>query len=120
MTQADAKPPVLVAPGISLPRGGGALRGIGEKLAANPVTGTGSTTVPGLGWSLPLPSVTRKTDKGIPQYDDTSESDVFILAADSPLPRGDHALILRASTPPVPYAADPAISLWPRRRGSRW
>jgi hypothetical protein len=29
------------APSISLPKGGGAIRGIGEKFAANPVTGTG-------------------------------------------------------------------------------
>ena len=29
-------------PSMSLPEGGGALRGMGEKLAANPVTGTGS------------------------------------------------------------------------------
>ncbi len=27
------------APSISLPKGGGAIRGIGEKFAANPVTG---------------------------------------------------------------------------------
>src|SRR2546423_10638990 len=33
-------------PAISLPKGGGAIRGIGEKFAANPVTGTGSLTVP--------------------------------------------------------------------------
>jgi hypothetical protein len=29
------------APSISLPKGGGAIRGMGEKFAANPVTGTG-------------------------------------------------------------------------------
>jgi len=34
------------APSISLPKGGGAIRGMGEKFAANPVTGTGSVTVP--------------------------------------------------------------------------
>jgi hypothetical protein len=34
------------APSISLPKGGVAIRGIGEKLAANPVTGTGSMSVP--------------------------------------------------------------------------
>src|SRR5262245_49508647 len=34
------------APSIVLPKGGGAIRGIGEKFAANPVTGTGSMTVP--------------------------------------------------------------------------
>src|SRR5438034_5357051 len=94
-------------PSISLPKGGGAIRGIGEKFAANPVTGTGSMTVPiatssgrsgfgpqlslsydsgagngpfGFGWSLSLPSITRKTDKGLPQYFDADESDVFILS----------------------------------------
>lgn len=36
----------LKAPTITLPKGGGAIKGIGEKFAANPVTGTGSMTVP--------------------------------------------------------------------------
>jgi len=95
------------APAISLPKGGGAIRGIGEKFAANPVTGTGSMSIPiatspgrsgfgpqlslsydsgagngpfGLGWSLSLPAITRKTDKGLPRYRDAEESDVFILS----------------------------------------
>ena len=94
-------------PSISLPKGGGAIRGIGEKFAANPVTGTGSMTVPiatspgrsgfgpqlalsydsgagngpfGFGWNLSLPAITRKTDKGLPQYRDATESDEFILS----------------------------------------
>jgi len=94
-------------PSISLPKGGGAIRGIGEKFAANPVTGTGSLTVPiattpgrsgfgpqlalsydsgsgngpfGFGWSLSLPVITRKTDKGLPQYRDAAESDVYVLS----------------------------------------
>ena len=94
-------------PSISLPKGGGAIRGIGEKFRANPVTGTASMTVPiytnpgrsgfapqlglsydsgagngpfGLGWSLSAPSITRKTDKGLPQYFDAQESDVYILS----------------------------------------
>ncbi len=94
-------------PAISLPKGGGAIRGIGEKFGANPVTGTGSMSVPiaaspgrsgfgpqlslsydsgagngpfGLGWSLSLPAISRKTDKGIPRYQDADESDVFILS----------------------------------------
>ena len=37
---------LLSPPTVSLPKGGGAIRGIGEKFAANPVTGTGSMTVP--------------------------------------------------------------------------
>src|SRR5881409_3643500 len=94
-------------PTISLPKGGGAIRGIGEKFGANPVTGTGSMTVPiavspgrsgfgpqlalsydsgsgngpfGIGWNLALPSITRKTDKGLPRYSDSEDSDVFILS----------------------------------------
>ncbi len=105
---ADAKSTTAQSvPSISLPKGGGALRGIGEKFAANPVNGTWSGTVPiaaspgrsgfspqlalsydsgagngplGLGWSLSLPSITRKTEKGIPRYHDTEESDVFVLS----------------------------------------
>lgn len=80
---------------------------MGEKFAANPVTGTGSMSVPiatspgrsgfgpqlalsydsgsgngpfGFGWSLSLPSIARKTDKGLPKYQDAAESDVFILS----------------------------------------
>ena len=34
------------APQVALPKGGGAISGIGEKFAANPVTGTGSMTIP--------------------------------------------------------------------------
>jgi hypothetical protein len=36
----EQKPAV---PSISLPKGGGAIRGIGEKFAANPMRGTGGT-----------------------------------------------------------------------------
>ena len=105
--QAGAEKSVFSAPSISLPKGGGAIRGIGEKFAANPVTGTGSMSVPiatspgrsgfgpqlslsydsgagngpfGFGWSLSIPQITRKTDKGLPQYRDAEESDVFILS----------------------------------------
>src|SRR5262249_30186561 len=97
---------------LSLHKGGGAIRGIGEKFAANPVTGTGAMTVPiatspgrsgfgpqlsisydsgagngpfGLGWSLLLPAITRKTDKGLPQYNNTERSDVFILSGSQDL-----------------------------------
>jgi hypothetical protein len=33
-------------PTLTLPKGGGAIRGIGDKFAANPVTGSGKLTVP--------------------------------------------------------------------------
>ncbi|MEV7026813.1 SpvB/TcaC N-terminal domain-containing protein, partial [Kitasatospora sp. NPDC093558] len=94
-------------PPLTLPKGGGAVRDIGEKFAANPVTGTGSMTVPiatspgrsgfgpqlslsydsgsgngsfGFGWSLSLPVITRKTDKRLPLYRDKLDSDVFVLS----------------------------------------
>lgn len=94
----------IKAPSISLPKGGGAIRGIGEKFATNPVTGTGSMNIPivtspgrggfgpqlslsydsgagngpfGFGWNISLPSISRKTDKGLPKYVD---SDVLILS----------------------------------------
>jgi hypothetical protein len=34
----------------------------------------------GFGWSLSLPAVTRRTDKGLPRYQDAEESDIFILS----------------------------------------
>ncbi len=95
----------IKAPTISLPKGGGAIRGMGEKFTANPVLGTGSFAIPlgasqgrggfgptleltynsgssngpfGFGWTLGLPTITRKTDKGLPQYGD---DDVFVLSS---------------------------------------
>lgn len=107
-------------PQLSLPKGGGAIRGIGEKFSVNAVNGTSSVSVPlvatpgrsefgpqlslsynsgagngvfGLGWTLSLPSITRKTDKGIPRYVDDAESDVFLLAgAEDLVPVLDDAL----------------------------
>jgi RHS repeat-associated protein len=94
-------------PHVTLPKGGGAIHGIGEKFSVNAVTGTSSLILPlslssgrsgftpqlqlsydsgngngpfGFGWKLSLAAITRKTDKGLPQYGDGDESDVFILA----------------------------------------
>lgn len=36
----------FAVPSISLPKGGGAIRDIGEKFGVSPVTGTGSLSVP--------------------------------------------------------------------------
>jgi hypothetical protein len=36
----------ITAPSITLPKGGGGIRGVGKKFATNPVTGTGSMVVP--------------------------------------------------------------------------
>jgi len=94
-------PSPFSAPQISLPKGGGAVRGIDEKFSANPATGTGALNIPlavskgrsgfephlslqydsgsgngifGVGWSAALPSITRRTDKQLPQYPDCTES----------------------------------------------
>jgi hypothetical protein len=88
-----------------LPKGGGAVRGLGEKFAPDLHTGTGACSVPidlppgraglqpsltlaynsgsgngpfGLGWSLGVPGITRQTSRGLPTYDD--ERDVFVLS----------------------------------------
>ena len=37
---------LLAPPAVSLPKGGGAIQGIGESFSANPVTGTASVTLP--------------------------------------------------------------------------
>src|SRR5215208_4597578 len=97
---------------ISLPQGGGALAGIGEKFSPDLHTGTGNFSVPielppgrngfhpafqlsystgspngafGLGWSLSVPGVKRKTAKGVPGYDDAR--DTFILSGSEDLVR---------------------------------
>lgn len=104
--QSSSGNPSLSLPTISLPKGGGALRGTDEKISTNGSTGSASLgiSIPtspsrsglhpelsltygsndgngpfGLGFTLSLPAITRKTAKGIPKYDDTNESDVFIL-----------------------------------------
>lgn len=90
---------------ISLPKGGGAVAGMGESFSPDLFTGTGNFSVPiavtpgrnglqpsltlgystgsgngpfGLGWNMSLPGVARKTNLGIPRYDDTK--DVFVLS----------------------------------------
>jgi RHS repeat-associated protein len=96
----------IEVPSISLPKGGGAIKGIDEKFSVNAVNGTASFSIPlpfssargaspslslsynsgagngifGLGWSLSLASIKRKTDKGLPQYFDTTDSDTFLFS----------------------------------------
>jgi RHS repeat-associated protein len=95
---------------IAVPQGGGALHGIGETFAPDLHTGTGNFSVPiaappgrngfqpqlslnystgsgtgpyGLGWSLTVPAVSRKTSKGIPRYQadgSLDETDTFVLS----------------------------------------
>ena len=94
---------------MTLPKGGGALRGIDEKFAANPLTGIGSLSVPiatshgrsgfgpahslsydsgsgigafALGWSLGLPAIGRRTDLELPTYNDDYDNFVLSRAED--------------------------------------
>jgi hypothetical protein len=92
-------------PEVTLPKSGGAIRGLGEKFSVVSATGTANLSVPlplgaarmtpqlalaydsgagngtfGFGWSLGTPVIRRKTDRGLPQYDDVGESDVYILS----------------------------------------
>ena len=96
----------IEVPSISLPNGGGAIKGIDEKFSVNAVNGTSSFSIPlpvssarnvtpnlgisyssgsgngifGLGWDLSLGSIKRKTDQELPQYLDGIESDVYLLS----------------------------------------
>jgi RHS repeat-associated protein len=114
------------APMIETPKGGGAISGIGEKFEANPVTGSASLEVPlpfppgrggltpslslsydsgagngvfGLGWSLSLPAIRRKTDKQLPRYRDASTApDTFVLSGFEDLvPVGSASAIIESS-----------------------
>src|ERR1700693_6404004 len=84
-------------PAVGLPKGGGAIRDIGETFTVSAATGTASLAIPvatspgrdgfhpslslsydsgagnspfGLGWKIVLPAITRKTDRGLPHYQD--------------------------------------------------
>jgi RHS repeat-associated protein len=61
--------PLAVSPGRS---------GFGPQLSLSYDSGSGNGPF-GFGWTLSLPAISRKTDKGLPRYFDAEESDVYIL-----------------------------------------
>ena len=93
-------------PSVSLPKGGGAIKSIDEKFSVNALNGTSSFGIPipfsaargfspalslsynsgsgngvfGLGWSLTVSSIKRKTEKELPQYYDAADSDTYIIS----------------------------------------
>lgn len=99
------KAPTGVAPEVlSLPKGGGAVHSIGDSFSPDLYTGTGSYQIPlwfpkgpegfqpsmsliytsgsgngafGMGWRLPLLEIRRRTDRGLPTYNDAQ--DTFLL-----------------------------------------
>lgn len=132
-------PTPVRAPTPSLPKGGGAIRSIGERPSVNPATGAGSMSISlaappgragfgpqlglayssgagngpfGLGWSLTVPSIARKTDKGIPRYRDDEDGDSFVLS-------GFEDLVPWLDVPTDPSDREgytrPASTGWPRR-----
>ncbi|MCP4150696.1 MAG: hypothetical protein GY757_23315, partial [bacterium] len=100
----------IQTPNIELPKGGGAIRSMGETFQPNAFSGTGSYSIPvpitpargfepelsidynsgagnsewGIGFSLSLPKISRRTEKGIPKYDD---SDIFIAGTGELTPK---------------------------------
>lgn len=99
-------------PSITLPKGGGAISPIDEKVTVGLATGAASLTVPvpvtagrngaspslaltydsgapsgifGMGWRMLLPSITRKTSRGLPRYRDVEDSDIFMLTGSEDL-----------------------------------
>lgn len=98
-TQADnANGNIAVSP-INLPKGGGAIRGLGESLGEIGPNGAAGLSLPlpvsagrgyapgltlsygssggngifGLGWALPLPAIRRRTNRGVPRYGEQDE-----------------------------------------------
>ncbi|MCY1012050.1 hypothetical protein OV079_42195 [Nannocystis pusilla] len=61
--------PIAVSPG----------RGLAPTLALGYSTGAGNGPF-GMGWQLSVASISRKTDKGLPTYDDAAEADTFLIS----------------------------------------
>jgi Salmonella virulence plasmid 65kDa B protein len=103
----EEKPNAIQSQSVTLPKGGGAIKGIEEKFQVNAVTGTSSFSIPiprspsrggytpglglaynsgagnspfGMGWQLGIASICRKTDKKLPEYKDAQDSDTFMLS----------------------------------------
>lgn len=101
-----ARSNALETPSLSLPNGGGAIKGIDEKFSVNAVNGTASLAIPlpfstargssptlnlsynsgggngifGLGWGMNLASIKRKTENELPRYHDAFASDTFLFS----------------------------------------
>ncbi len=106
LDRGKTKSNAIEVPSITLPKGGGAIKGIDEKFSVNAVNGTASFSIPlpvssargvspvlsltynsgngnsifGLGWSINLSAIKRKTEKRLPQYLDLIDSDTFLFS----------------------------------------
>ena len=103
---------ISALPGISLPKGGGAIKGIDEQSSVNAANGTVSFGIPlpvagargftpalslsydsgngnspfGLGWALGLSSISCKTDHQLPTYNEGPEADTFQFSGEDLVP----------------------------------
>ena len=126
-------------PKVELPRGGGAIRPVGQTVEAQAFNGSASYGIElplspgrdgrtpslslryssgggngpfGLGWSLSVPSISRKTDRRLPLYQDVRESDVFVLAGAEdlvPLRAEDGTRVMRAQAGYSVYPYRPRV-----------
>ncbi len=124
---------------VAAPGGAGGVRSAGETFQANPYTGTGGYRIPielmpgpagispalalaysthggngaaGQGWSLGLAEVSRRTDKGLPTFDDAT--DTFTLQGDELIPTGGDTYRLRIESrfARVRYITGRGRSVW--------
>lgn len=135
-------------PAINLPKGGGAIKGIDEKFQVNAFSGTSGFSIPivfspgrggympgiglsynsgsgnspfGMGWQLGVQSIVRKTDNGLPQYQDDLESDTFMLSGTEdlvPVLQNNGGNWERTPVPPNAFNAGFTVMLYqPRVEG---
>ena len=69
---------------MSIPLPVAPARGFAPSLSLDYGSGQGNG-ICGIGWGLTLPSITRRTDKGLPRYRDETESDIFFLSGQDDL-----------------------------------
>jgi RHS repeat-associated protein len=108
----DTAPKLADLPSPALPKGGGAVRGLGETFEVNGANGTFTASIPiplspargfepqlalrydsgagngpfGEGWNLAPGSVSRRTDKRLPRYHD---DDVFLAGGEDLIPSAE-------------------------------
>lgn len=105
-SERDTRDERFSLPAITLPQGGGAIRRIDERFEVNAANGTATFSLPlpvspgrggaqptlalsynsgagngpfGLGWSVDVASIARKTDRELPRYRDEPGGDTFVL-----------------------------------------
>lgn len=121
----------------TLPKGGGAVRGLQEKLEVDAAGGTARLAIPlpthavrgglspelslayhsgdgngpfGAGWNVGVSTISRRTDFGVPQYRDDEDSDRFVASGHDELVR-----VLKDQDAAIEWFCDLAGTDWPNR-----